>query len=63
MFNARYKSLFTVLELSDFFTNYAIFLNIFKLSHVASTATKVTKANLWMETMEVRSVVLKNTKI
>ena len=28
--------------------NYAIFLDIVKLSHVAST--KVTKASLWMET-------------
>ena len=32
-----------------FFMNYVIFLTIFKLSHVAST--KVTKANLWMETL------------
>ena len=28
--------------------NYAIFLDIFKLSHVVST--KVTRAYLWMET-------------
>ena len=28
--------------------NYAIFLDLFKLLHVAST--KVTRVNLWMET-------------
>ena len=32
-----------------FFMNYVIFVSIFKLSHVAST--KVTKASLWMETL------------
>ena len=31
-----------------FFMKYAIFLDIFKLSYVAST--KVTRASLWMET-------------
>ena len=38
--------------------NYTIFLDIFKLSHVAST--KVTWASLWMETENIcgkRSVV------
>ena len=47
-----------------FFMNYAIFLDIFKLSHVAST--KVTRASLWMETQNKcgkRSVVWKNDKI
>ena len=37
---------FTWIE--QFFMNYAIFLDIVKLSHVAST--KVTKVSLWMET-------------
>ena len=32
-----------------FFMNYVIFVSIFKLSHIAST--KVTKASLWMETL------------
>ena len=47
-----------------FFMNYAIFLDIFKLSHVVST--KVTRAYLWMETYNKggkRSVVWKNNKI
>ena len=47
-----------------FFMNYTIFLDIFKLSHAAST--KVTWASLWMETENIcgkRSVVWKNNKI
>ena len=46
-----------------FFMNYVIFLDIFKLSHVFST--KVTRASLWMETLNKcgkRSVVWKNNK-
>ena len=44
--------------------NYAIFLDIFKLSHVASM--KVMRASLWMETQNEcgeRSVIWKNNKI
>ena len=46
------------------FMNYVIFLDLFKLSHFAST--KVTRASLWMETYNIcgkRSVVWKNNKI
>ena len=43
--------LLTLLELSNFFTNYATFLNVFDVFKILQvTSTKVTKASLRMET-------------
>ena len=43
--------LLTLLELSNFFTNYATLLNVFDVFKILQvTSTKVTKASLRMET-------------